>query len=124
MDEKLMIAAAGDYFTVVDETGVLVRVLVAGDVLELYTAEGWQVVQVCSGGYKGWYYLSQTGRPGRFALCMKVRLLAGPSCDGPVPHRDWVALPCALAACESHVQTARLNAHFFGEGGDSYALAA
>ena len=124
MNEKFRLAFADGHFVVMNEAGAVIHTLVAGDLIEVSLCGCWQVVQVCSGGYKGWYYLTQAGRPGRFALCMKVRLVVGPSSDGPVPHRDGVVFPCLLVACKGRVQTARLNAHFFGEGGDSYAHAA
>lgn len=51
------------------------QVLVAGDVLELVANGGWQAVRMASGGYRGWYYVTNRGQRARFALCMQARLL-------------------------------------------------
>lgn len=52
------------------------QVLDAGDVLELGESGRRQAVRVASGGYRGWYYVTDNGQRARFALCIQARLLA------------------------------------------------
>ena len=47
----------------------------AGDVFEVLVGAHWQVVQMNSGGYKGWYLETAEGQRTRPALCMKARLV-------------------------------------------------
>lgn len=57
------------------QEGMEEQVLMAGDVLELGANGCRRVVRVASGGYRGWYYVTASGRRARFALCMQARLL-------------------------------------------------
>lgn len=53
----------------------MTEVLQAGDVVEAYLQGQYQPVRVASGGYKGWYYVTEAGRKERFALCMRARVV-------------------------------------------------
>jgi hypothetical protein len=111
MDEKLMLACADGHFVMVDHSGTVVRVLVAGDVIELALGGAFQVVRVCSGGYKGWYYVTASGERGRFATSMQARFCQeeGAASAAPAP------LGPSLVVV-GYPQTARLNADFCSSG--------
>ncbi len=67
----------GEHYALVRrQEGMEEQVLVAGDVLELGANGHRQAVRVASGGYRGWYYVTDRGHRARFALCVQARLLA------------------------------------------------
>src|SRR5579884_2525612 len=55
--------------------GEVTEVLKAGDVVEVCLQGRYQPVCVASGGYKGWYYVTEAGRKERFGLCMRARVI-------------------------------------------------
>src|SRR5258708_28008487 len=71
---ELLIASAERGFVVVDQSGRLVHELAHGDCLALWIGGIWQTAYVGSGGYKGWYYITEQGEWGRFALGMRVQV--------------------------------------------------
>jgi hypothetical protein len=109
MDEKLMLACANGHFVMVDRSGAVVRVLVAGDVVELALGGSWQVVRVCSGGYKGWYYVTASDERGRFATSMQARFCQEEGAASAAP------LGPSLVVV-GYSRTARLNADFCPSG--------
>jgi hypothetical protein len=67
----------GEHYVLIGrQEGMKEQVLVAGNVLELVANGHRQAVRVASGGYRGWYYVTDRGHRARFALCMQARLLA------------------------------------------------
>ncbi len=66
----------GEHYVLIGrQEGMEQQVLVAGDVLELVANGRRQAVRVASGGYRGWYYVTDRGHRARFALCMQAHLL-------------------------------------------------
>jgi hypothetical protein len=126
MNEKFLLAFADGHFVVVDESGSVIHVLLAGGLIELSLRGFWQVVQVQSGGYKGWYYVTASGEYGRFAVSQQVRLCqeggAASAASSPASssahnaQSQTFALPVLVPLTQNGFKTARLNGEFLPVG--------
>ena len=68
-----MVCYADSRFVLVASGSASSQVLCQGDTLEVFEYGRFQPVEVCSGGYRGWYYITADGRPARFALGMRAQ---------------------------------------------------
>ena len=88
MEYEGYIGYGSEGYTVVNQQGHEVVTLRAGDTLELFIGKGWQRVQVESGGYKGWYYVTADGQPARFALAMQIQGYQAALCPVAAPESE------------------------------------
>ncbi len=90
MEHEGYIGYGSEGYTVVNQQGHKVVTLHVGDTLELFIGKGWQRVQVESGGYKGWYYVTADGQPARFAVAMQIRGYQAAVCPVAAPEQESV----------------------------------
>src|SRR6266536_4118099 len=74
-EKRLLVGYDGGSYVLLNKQGQQVHRLLAGNVIEVQIGSTWHRARVESGGYKGFYYMTSQGRPGRFALCMQVRMV-------------------------------------------------
>ncbi len=72
-ETRLFVGYGGGSYVLLNKQGQQVHQLVVGDVIEVQIGSTWHRARVESGSYKGFYYVTSQGHPGRFALCMQVR---------------------------------------------------
>jgi hypothetical protein len=74
--ERSVLAFLDNRLVIVGHRAKVLHVLAVDDLLDLYIAGSWQRARVCSGGYQGYYYETESGLRGRFATSMRIRFIS------------------------------------------------